>query len=89
MLRYLRHAGLKPARLAVQDLRQAAGYKPGQKAKLMAELPTPLLEVMEKNQQQFKRETSLSVIEFKRGDKFDAEITTKLDEVEVWLGIKK
>lgn len=73
----------------VQDLRQSANYRPGEKAILSAVLPDVLRRIVEARIQDFKNETSLSAIELKKNKKFDAEISTKVDEGEVWLGIRK
>ncbi|MBI3114720.1 MAG: class I tRNA ligase family protein, partial [Candidatus Harrisonbacteria bacterium] len=73
----------------VQDLRQAADYKPGEPAILSAELPEVLRRVVEEKLKEFKNETSLSAVELKRSEKFDAEISTKVEEEDVWLGIRR
>ncbi len=86
----LRNEGLfRELTRMVQELRQTADYKPGERAILLAELPAALKAVIEARLKDFKNETSLSEVEFKRSEKFDAEISTKVEEKEVWLGIRK
>ncbi|MDO8584684.1 MAG: class I tRNA ligase family protein [bacterium] len=73
----------------VQELRQTADYKPGERAILSVMFPPALKAVIEARLKDFKNETSLSEVEFKKSEKFDAEISTKVEENEVWLGIRK
>ncbi len=73
----------------VQDLRQEANYKPGEAAMLAAELPDSTRAVVEKNLALIKKEASLTVVEFKRVEKFDAEIKTDFDGQAIWLALRK
>ena len=73
----------------VQELRQTANYKPGELAMLFADVPASLQAVLLKNLAQFKKETAMSAVEFKRSDKFDAEIATKFENVDVWLAVRR
>ncbi len=73
----------------VQELRQTANYKQGERARLFAVIPPELQAVVEKNLAQFQAQTSLSVVEFKRAEKFDVESVTNFDGAEIWLAIRK
>jgi isoleucyl-tRNA synthetase len=73
----------------IQDLRQDANYKPGEEAALFVELPTELLRIFQPFEVVIKNETSLRELNWKRTDKFDAEISTKMEDASVWLGIRR
>ncbi|TSC89743.1 MAG: isoleucyl-tRNA synthetase [Parcubacteria group bacterium Gr01-1014_3] len=74
---------------AVQGLRQEAGYKLGEPIFLMLEVPPEVREAIEESEAEFKKDISAKTIDFKRSDKFDAEITTKLNGVDIWIGVRK
>lgn len=73
----------------IQGLRQEAGYSPKDKIELFIETTTPLEEVLSKFEAELKTEVGAKKIEFKRTDKFDAEIQSKFEDRDIWVGIKK
>lgn len=76
------------ARMA-QDLRQEAGLRPKDSIVLMAQVPAGLREVLEGREDILKREIGARAVEYKKSDKFAAEIKTKFDNLDIWLAIRK
>jgi len=73
----------------VQDLRQEAGYKPKDRIHLWIEAVPRLQKIMEADLNGFKKEINAENIFFAKTDKFDAEISTKINSEQLWVGIKK
>lgn len=73
----------------VQDLRQDAGFSPKDTIVLHVDVPEELSFVLRKNEAFAKREVNAKVIEFKRVERFDAEITSKLGDFNVWLAVRR
>ena len=73
----------------VQDLRQKAGFEPKDKIILITELPKNLKNIFDKNEKLIKEEVGAKKIEYKRSSKFKAEISTKLDEADIWIGARE
>ena len=73
----------------VQDLRQDAGFSPKDAIVLHVDVPEELSFVLRKNEAFAKREVNAKVIEFKRVERFDAEIASKLGDFNVWLAVRK
>jgi isoleucyl-tRNA synthetase len=73
----------------IQDLRKEAGYQPKDKIYLWLEAPKEIESAINKYLDDFKEKIGAKNIEFRRADKFDAGIETKIDSFNVWLGIKK
>lgn len=73
----------------VQDLRQEAGLNPKDTINLYIEAPQELELAVNENIASLKKETGSKNIEFKKTNKFDAEISTKFESREMWVGIKK
>jgi isoleucyl-tRNA synthetase len=73
----------------VQDLRQEARLQPKDKIILAAVLPPELNYLFEKNEKFIKTEINAEKIEYKRLNKFDVELETKLDEWLIWLALIK
>ena len=73
----------------VQGLRQDAGYQPKDKIVLMIESPVELKTILERNKDFLKKEINAHDIELRHSDKFDAELKTKINDWQVWLGIRK
>ena len=74
---------------AVQDLRQAARFRPQDKIMFMIDVPIGLRDIVIKNEIVFKKEIGAKQIEYKKSEKFDAEINTKIDNQAIWLGVRK
>ena len=74
---------------AVQDLRQKAGLTPQTTVALMLALPDVLKDTVLKNEVVLKKEVGAKVISYGRPEKFEAEVITKMDEGEVWVGVRK
>ncbi|MFH0712432.1 MAG: class I tRNA ligase family protein [Candidatus Jorgensenbacteria bacterium] len=72
-----------------QGLRQDAGLEPKDVIVFVAELPKELQFVLEKNEAFFKKEVNAKGIEYRRSDKFEAELETKLGEWPVWLALRR
>ncbi len=73
----------------VQGLRQDAGYKPGDGARLFVETTGEVLAVLNRNIALIKKETTLDSLEFKKVEKFDVEIVSEIDTIAVWVALKK
>jgi len=73
----------------VQGLRQEARLKPADKIVLMLELPESFGNTAARNEKILKREVGALAVEYKRSGKFDAEISTKLDGGDVWIGLRR
>jgi len=73
----------------VQGLRQDAGYQPKDKIILMIDGPAELKAILEKNEGFLKKEINAHEIKLKHSDKFDAELSTKMGDWQIWLGVRK
>ncbi|MEK9154651.1 MAG: class I tRNA ligase family protein [Patescibacteria group bacterium] len=73
----------------VQELRQDAGCKPQHKIDLHIEVPEEIKNALLNYINELKEKVGAKNIEFRRNDKFDAEIETKIDDSKIWIGIKK
>ena len=73
----------------VQDLRQDAGYHPKDKMELFIEAPAEIETLLRNFEKMLKKEIGAESIEFKKTEKFDAEIQTKFKNQSIWLAVKK
>jgi isoleucyl-tRNA synthetase len=73
----------------IQDLRQDGGYVPKDRIFLMIETDKDLENIIEANKDLLKKEVGASEIDFKKSDKFDAEIISGFDGKNIWIGIRK
>lgn len=73
----------------VQDLRAAANFSPKDEIALMMELPKELQAVVLKNEKLMKKDLGVREMKYQRSDKFEAEIITKIEQKEVWIGVRK
>lgn len=80
---------LREAVRAIQGLRKEAGLLPKDKINLWLEVPTGIRLAIEKNISEFKEKICAKNVYFSRTDKFDAETETKMDNSQIWAGIKK
>lgn len=80
---------LRETARAMQDLRKEAGFLPKDKITLWLEVPAEIRSIIEKNINEFKEKICAKNIYFSRTDKFDAETETKIDNSQIWAGIKK
>ena len=55
----------------------------------MIDVPIGLRDIVIKNEIVFKKEIGAKQIEYKKSEKFDAEINTKIDNQAIWLGVRK
>ncbi len=86
----LRNEGLlRELTRLVQGLRHDAGYTPAHSTILYLEAPRELTDIVEANAAQFKKDVKAKTIIFKKAQKFDAELNTKIKDWEVWIGVKK
>ncbi len=72
----------------VQGLRHDAGYSPNDKIILMAELPKEVLETVRKQLVALKTAANIKNVVFKK-EKFDVELNTKLENLPIWIAVKK
>ena len=56
---------------------------------LMIEAPDALFDIIQRSSIQLKKAVSAKELLMKRGEKFDAEFKGKVDEWEVWMGVRK
>ncbi|MBI2035915.1 MAG: class I tRNA ligase family protein [Candidatus Liptonbacteria bacterium] len=85
----LREEGLlRELTRVVQELRQNAGLLPKDNIALFIEARS-LMELFGKQEGVLKKEVGAKSVAFKKTDKFDAEIETKIDGSVVWIGIRK
>ncbi len=73
----------------VQELRQKAGLRPGDRIVVSLEAIEPLRGIVLRNEIIFKKEVGAKNIEYKKSEKFDAEIYTKLDGEDVCIAVRK
>ncbi len=86
----LREEGLmRELSRVIQGLRQDAKYEMKDKICLMMELPAELLGIIRKHADELKKSVNLKSVEFKKSDKFDAELNTKIEGLPIWLGARK
>ena len=73
----------------IQGLRAAAKYQMSDEVILMFQAPDVLSNLIQRNAIQIKRAVTARTIEVKKGEKFDADMTGKVDEWEVWFAVRK
>ncbi len=73
----------------IQDLRKQAGYQPKDTIVLYVEAESGMRDLIDKYTSGIKKSVGAKSIEFKRTDKFGAETETKIDNISIWLGVKK
>ncbi len=73
----------------IQGLRQDANLVPKDKIAIMADLGEQLKLVVQDHEELLKREVGAESIEYKKSDKFNAEISTDFDGNSIWIGISK
>ncbi|MDO8467055.1 MAG: class I tRNA ligase family protein [bacterium] len=73
----------------IQGLRGDANYQPKDIVIVSLELPAELMAVVEKRSAQLKSDVKAKSIEFKKAAKFDAELTSKIENWPVWVGVRK
>ncbi len=73
----------------IQDLRQDAGLRMKDVVSLLLDGPEEIRFITEKNEMRLKKDVGAKLLTFGHSPKIDAEIHTKIDEWEVWVGLKK
>lgn len=73
----------------IQDLRQDAGLRMKDPITLFIDGPEEIRFIVEKHQNRLGNDVGAHSVEIKRSDIFDAELETKIDEWNVWMGIRK
>ena len=73
----------------VQELRQKADLSPKDRIALYLDLPGPLKEITERHEDLLKKEVNAKSVEWKRTEKFSAEMETKLEDKPAWLALRK
>jgi len=72
-----------------QGLRRDSHCKIGDLISLYLEAPAEVVAAAQANLEKFKKDIKAGAVEFRKADKFDAELKTKIGEWEIWLGLKK
>ncbi|MBI2013105.1 MAG: class I tRNA ligase family protein, partial [Candidatus Colwellbacteria bacterium] len=72
----------------VQSLRREAGLEPQNKIDLYIHAPG-LTKTLQRYEKILGEEVNAEQVEFKQSEKFDAEILTRVEGQEVWIGLKK
>lgn len=73
----------------VQGLRQDAQYVPQDKIMLFIEMGNETQSILESHLELFKKEVGAQSVEFKKTDKFDAELSSEIEGRKAWVGIRK
>ena len=74
---------------AVQGLRHDANYVPKDVICAMLEVGGLMAEALKANEAKFKKEIGAKIIEYKKSDKFDAELNSEINKEKVWIGVRK
>jgi isoleucyl-tRNA synthetase len=74
---------------SIQELRQKGGYKPKDKIALLLALPEPDASIAERNEKLIKKEVNAEIVEYKKSDKFEAELQTETEGRSVWMGVRR
>ncbi len=86
----LREEGLvREVSRSVQELRQKAGLEPSDKVALMMQVGDELRIAVQKNEASLKSDVGAKSVDYKKSEKFTAEIVTKIEGQETWIGIRK
>lgn len=72
----------------IQNLRREAGLNPRDKINLYIHAPG-FTETLERHLKALSGEVNAREVELKRSEKFDAELSTKIEGQEIWLGLRK
>ena len=73
----------------VQNLRREAGLEPRNKIYLDIQAGAELREVIERHLKEFEKEVNAESVALKRSEKFDAELSTKIEGEEIWISLRK
>jgi isoleucyl-tRNA synthetase len=73
---------------SVQGLRQDAGLRPHDKINIFLSVPAPLQLAVESDKQ-FAVDINATDVYFKKSEKAEAGLSTKIGNQEIWLGLKK
>jgi isoleucyl-tRNA synthetase len=86
----LREEGLvREIARTVQELRQKAELEPGDRVALMMHVGDELRNAVMKNEATLKSDVGAKSIDYKKSEKFTAEIIAKIEGQEIWIGIRK
>jgi isoleucyl-tRNA synthetase len=86
----LREEGLvREIARTLQELRQRAGLHPKDEVLLFLDLPTEVKNAVMNSERALLADVGAKSVEYRRSDKFDVEEVTKLEEQEVWIGLRK
>ncbi len=73
----------------IQGLRGDANYQPKDSIIVSLELPADLMAIVDKRSAQLKKDVHAKSIEFKKAQKFDAELSSKIEVWPVWVAVRK
>ncbi len=72
----------------IQGLRHDAKYQPKDAIALLLDLPPELLKIIEVHESTLKNMVHAKQVIYRR-EKFDAELSTKLDDADIWVAVRK
>jgi len=73
----------------VAELRAKAGLEPKDAIALFVEAPEMFRGILSRNEKLLKKEVGAKLVEYKKSAKFNAEISTKLEDSDIWLAVRK
>ncbi len=73
----------------IQDLRQEIKLQPRDLISLNISGSKTLIKVIEENEKFLKKEVNCQFVEYKKINKYDIELDTKIDDLDLWLGLRK
>jgi len=73
----------------VAELRAKANLKTSDTIVLMIEASNVLRAVLQKNEKVLKKEVGAKSVEYKKSAKFNAEISTKFEDNDIWVAVRK
>ncbi|TSC82235.1 MAG: hypothetical protein G01um101419_653 [Parcubacteria group bacterium Gr01-1014_19] len=73
----------------IQGLRGDANYSPKDSVIVSLELPADLMAIVDKRSAQLKKDVHAKSIEFKKAQKFDVELSSKIEQWPVWVAVRK
>jgi isoleucyl-tRNA synthetase len=74
---------------AISGLRADAGYKMGEEIVLMIASSQQMSDMIQRYSVTIKKSVNAKVIELKKGEKADAQLDTKIESEEIWIGVRR
>ncbi len=73
----------------IQGLRQDAQCVPQDKIEVFLEVGSEMKNILESHMELFKKEVGAVLVEFKKTDKFDAELISEIDGQKAWVSMRR